>query len=144
MPAAEMGYLEEYSQDTPRLEKIFRASLMVLVAVLLLGSLYYVFFRHWREEQRAKEFLSRLQAGQYEEAYTYWGCSVKEPCRFYPYEEFLADWGLDGPLGAVKSFELGRSYGQESGVIITLRINGKPQPNLWVEEESQIVGFSPY
>jgi hypothetical protein len=29
-------------------------------------------------------------------------------------------------------------------VIIEVEINGKPQPELWVEKQSGVVGFSPY
>jgi hypothetical protein len=139
-----MGYLDDYGQGDPQRERIFKGIAILLVAAIVFGGVYYVFFRNWREERQARQFLTRLQESDFPGAYETWGCSVAEPCRYYPYEEFLKDWGPDGEIGKVESFRLGRSYEQQSGVIITLEVNGKPRPNLWVEKESKRVGFSPY
>ena len=139
-----MGYLDDYGDGDARREKVLKAIALLLVLTIFAGGIYYVFFRNWLEERQARAFLSSLQQGDYPAAYEFWGCSVDDPCPFYPYEEFLKDWGPGGPIGKVESFRLGRSYEQESGVIITLAVNGQQQPNLWVEKESKRVGFSPY
>lgn len=139
-----MTYLEEYGQADLRREKFVKALVALLLISLVLGIFYYIFFRNWREELQAKHFLRALEETRYEEAYSYWGCTVAEPCRYYPYDEFLEDWGPESPLGKVRDFHLGGSYTQKTGVIITLTINGRPQPNLWVEKESKTVGFFPY
>ncbi len=139
-----MAYLEEYGRDDARRERFFKTLVALLLISVALGLIYHVFFRNWREELQTRRFLNALQAGDYEDAYSYWGCSVEDPCRFYPYEEFIEDWGPESPLGKVEDFGLGRSYDQTSGVIITLEINGQVHPNLWVEKESKTVGFSPY
>ena len=139
-----MEFLKEYGDSDAKYEKLFDVAAIALVACLVLGVVYYVFFRNWRQEQQVHQFLGLLQQEQYPEAYTLWGCSVEKPCQYYPYEEFLEDWGPDGLVGRVKDYNLGRSYSQGSGVLITLKINGKPQPNLWVDRDTEAVGFSPY
>ena len=139
-----MAYFDEYGQEDARRERFIKILVALLLISLALWLIYYVFFRNWREEFQARRFLTAVQSGDYQDAYSYWGCSVEDPCRLYPYDEFLEDWGPDSPLGKVEDFDLGRSYEQMSGVIITLEINGQAHPNLWVEKESRTVGFSPY
>jgi hypothetical protein len=39
---------------------------------------------------------------------------------------------------------VGRSYSQQSGVIILAQVNGQKIPNLWVEKRSEVISFSPY
>ncbi len=140
-----MGYLEDYSTVTgARRETIHKALLAALLISIVGGGLLYFLFKNFFEEQQVRQFLSRLQESHYAEAYENWGCTVEEPCPSYTYEDFLEDWGPDSPLGTVRSFHLGRSSELETGVIVEIEINGKPQPELWVEKETKIVGFSPY
>ena len=140
-----MGYLDDYSTLTgARREAIHKALLGALLIAVVGGGVLYFFFKNFFEERQVRQFLAQLQESRYARAYEHWGCAVEEPCPDYTYEDFLEDWGPDSPLGAVKSFDLGRSTELETGVIVEIRINGKPQPELWVEKETKIVGFSPY
>ena len=139
-----MAYFDKYGREDARRERFFKVLVAILLISVALGIIYHVFFRNWREELRAHRFLSAVQAADYEDAYSYWGCLIEDPCRLYPFDAFLEDWGPDSPLGEVEDYSLGRSYDQTSGVIITLEINGQVQPNLWIEKETKTVGFSPY
>lgn len=139
-----MEFLGEYGQADRRYEKIVKIAGYTLLAAVVLGCIYWLFFRNWREEWRVDQFLSLLQQQKYEEAYGLWGCSIEEPCEYYPYDEFLEDWGPHSPIGKVETYEVGRAYGQEAGAIILVRVNGQPVPNLWVQKDSQAIGFSPY
>jgi hypothetical protein len=138
------SYLEEYERNSWGFGRLAKGVGYALLAAVVGYSLYWLFFRNWREEAEVKEFLGLLQAQKYEQAYETWGCKVSEPCKFYSYKSFLEDWGPESPLGAVKSFQLGRSYTQTGGVIQELTVNGKKQPNLWVESGTLIIGFFPY
>ena len=138
------SYLEEYERNSWRFGKLAKAVGYALLAAVVGYCLYWLFFRNWREENRVEEFLELVQGQQYELAYETWGCSQGEPCKFYPFDEFLEDWGPESPLGAISSYELGRSYTQEGGVIQEVTINGRKQPNLWVERGTLIISFFPY
>ena len=139
-----MEYLDGYGIADARREKLFKGAVVTLLVSVALGSLLYVWFKNYPQERRVKQFLAAIEAGDYEHAYTFWGCSVEQPCPTYPYDAFLVDWGEKSPLGPVKTFSLGRSSEQGTGVIIEVEINGKPQPELWVEKQTGVVGFSPY
>ena len=139
-----MGFLDQYDQQSWGFNRLAKAVGWVLLAGVIAYSIFWLFFRNWREERTTKEFLALLQQARYEQAYRKWGCTPEKPCRFYPYDDFLEDWGPDSPIGAVKSFSLGRSYTQTNGVIIEVEVNGKKQPNLWVEKGTEQIGFFPY
>ena len=140
-----MGYLDDYySASGARREEILKALTVTLVVTVIVGGVFYFFFKNYFEERRVSAFLTLLQEENYAAAYELWGCSIEEPCRDYNYDNFLEDWGPASPLGRVDSFRLGRSAEVGSGVIIEIRINGRSQPELWVEKESKIVGYSPY
>lgn len=139
-----MEFLDGYGVADARRERIFKAAALTLLVSVIAGSILYVWFKNYPQERRVKQFLAQLQEGDYQQAYTYWGCSVENPCPTYPYDAFLADWGENSPLGRVDTFSLGRSSEQGTGVIIEIEINGEPRPELWVEKESGVVGFSPY
>ena len=139
-----MGYLDQYEQGPRGFDKIVKAVAFLMLAGLLGYSLYWLFFRNWAEERVARTFLETVVQKEYEQAYAYWGCTIDDPCRYYPYDEFLEDWGPESPLADMKTFELGRSYTQPNGVIIEVTIDGVKQPNLWVESDTKVVGFFPY
>ncbi len=139
-----MGVLDQYNEQSWLFPKLVKAVGLALLASVIGYSLYWLFFRNWREERQVEQFLQTVQQGAYAEAYEAWGCSVAEPCRFYSYEAFLEDWGPESPLGEVSRFRLGRSYTQPGGVIVEIHINGEKQPNLWVDDENRQISYFPY
>ncbi len=138
-----MDYLDSYGSSGIVAERFAKGLLIAAVVVSMLGGTYYVFFRNWREEGQARQFFELLQAHEYGQAYGLWGCSVEEPCRYYPYGEFLEDWGPEAPYGQLDSFQIGRTYTQPGGVILRYSINGRPGAPLWVELDPPVINFAP-
>ncbi|MCY4188566.1 MAG: hypothetical protein OXD30_08790 [Bryobacterales bacterium] len=138
-----MEYLGAYGSASALFERIVKLALAALATAALLGGIYYLFFRNWREERQAKAFFELLQARRYEEAYSKWGCSVEAPCRYYPYGEFLEDWGPAAPFGELSEYSLGRSYTQPGGVILRYTINGESGDPLWIERDPPVINFAP-
>ena len=138
-----MEYLGAYGSTSVLFERIVKAAIIVLAAAALLAGTYYMSFRNWREERQAGAFFELLQERRYEEAYRMWGCSVEEPCRYYPYEEFLEDWGPEAPFGELTEYSLGRSYTQPDGVILRYTINGERGDPLWIELDPPAINFAP-
>ncbi len=138
-----MEYLGGYGTKGLLAERILKIIVLTLVLAAVLGPIYYVFFRNWPEERLAKRFFDQLRAEQYAEAYRLWGCSVEEPCRYYPYDEFLEDWGPQAPYGKLNEYSIGRSYTQPNGVILRYQINGEEGDPLWVELEPPKINFAP-
>ncbi len=138
-----MEYLGDYATKGILAERIVKVVLITLAVAALLGAVYYVFFRNWREELQARRFFDLLQSQRYAEAYVSWGCSVENPCRYYPYDEFLEDWGPDAPYGVMKDYSFGRSYTQPNGVILRYSINGTQGAPIWIERDPDKISFAP-
>jgi hypothetical protein len=139
-----MGYLDTYGVAEARKERMRRRVILTLLAVFAVSGSLYLWFKNYRQEQRVREFLVLLERGDYPAAYAMWGCKVEAPCSSYDYKSFLEDWGENSPIGKVRSFKLGRSREQGSGVIVNVTINNAPKPvRLWVEKSTGILGFAP-
>lgn len=138
-----MEFLGGYGSKGLLADRLGVTALVLVAAATALGLIYYVFFRNWREELEARRFFQLLEAQEYERAYGMWGCSVEEPCRYYPFGEFLEDWGRESPFGVVAEFTLGRSYTQPNGVILRYTVNGIEGAPLWIEHGDRRIGFAP-
>ena len=141
-----MGYLDDYAEIEARRARVFfllGRTLKIALAVLVVGGSLYLWFKNYNEEKRAEGFLTQLQGGNYPQAYSFWGCTVENPCPTYSYEDFLEDWGPAGKIGKVNSYRLGRSRAQGTGVTVAVQINNQEPLGLWVEKKDGVVGFAP-
>ena len=94
-------------------------------------------------EKRVDLFLDLLGKQNYKGAYVLWGCTDAKPCRDYPFQNFVEDWGPKGSQAGGERFHTTRSRACGSGVILTVN-SGVREEKLWVEKDDLTVGFSPY
>ena len=106
------------------------------------GASAYWFLKNWREERQAKRFFELLARQDYKTAYALWGCTDQAPCRDYPLDAFLKDWGPQSGRGNPAGFHVVKSRSCGSGVILTVE-TGKEEERLWVERKNLTLGFSP-
>jgi hypothetical protein len=142
-----MSFLEDYGEAEARKEKRerrIRRMVLAALALAVVGGSLYLWFKNYPQEQRVQEFLRLLERGDYQAAYSLWGCKVDNPCPHYDFKSFLEDWGPSSPVGKVTSFKLGRSRETGSGVIVSVTVNDKEPPlRLWVEKSNGVLGFAP-
>jgi hypothetical protein len=132
-----MTLLDAQAPKPPSLLRKYSPALMV--GVLLTGTLLYVQFRNYREEQAVVRFLTTLHEGNYQEAYKLW-----QPAASYTYADFLRDWGEQGDYGKIRGFEIleSRSKGSNT-VIVTVRINNvNPPLELLVDRKTKGLAYS--
>lgn len=137
------GYLDQYGAGEEQREKIIRRLLLLLVAIVVIGGALYWEFKNVAQEKQAKRFFELLQKHDYQAAYRLWGCTEEHPCTAYKFEEFMKDWGPQGPHGDVSSFDIVKSRACGSGVILTVNFSKGPEEKLWVEKRDNTIGFSP-
>jgi hypothetical protein len=136
------GYLDNYGAGEERREKITKRVVIGVLALLVVGGLVYSVFHTYPEERQAKRFFDFLQARDYQSAYALWGCTEANPCRDYPFTEFMKDWGPDvSPIHDADVLD-GESCG--SGVIVDVDAGKAGDKKLWVERSTRILGFPPY
>ena len=140
-----VGYLDQYGAGEERRENIVkivkRAALSLVVLVAIGGSLFFV-FHNFREERQVKQFLILLEGRDYKGAYALFGCTDAKPCRYYPFDKFMEDWGpASGSTFGGAQVTRSRSCG--SGVLLTVDFGKNQQEKLWVERADLSVGFPP-
>ncbi len=141
-----MGYLDEYSEKETQRERQrvrLKRALLITGAVLVMAGILLFLFKNYREERRVKDFLSLLERGDYQTAYSLWGCRPEAPCPNYTYKDFLEDWGAQGEVGRLQSYRLRMSRERGSGVMVPVILNGRVEKKLWVEKSNGVLGFAP-
>lgn len=138
------GYLDTYGAGDERREKRIKRVVVVVVAVLIVGGILYFLFKNFREEHQARQFLELLQKHDYQAAYRLWGCTESNPCRDYPFPEFMKDWGPQSARADVGSYKIAKSRACGSGVILTVDFGKSQEEKLWVQKDDLTIGFSPW
>jgi hypothetical protein len=136
------GYLDQYGAGEERRLKIIKVTALELVSVLIFGGLAWWFLNDYKEERRARQFFTFLAHRDYQAAYALWGCTDAHPCRDYPLNDFMKDWGPASGRGDPETFRVTKSRSCGSGVILTVEA-GNQQEKLWVERSNLVLGFSP-
>ncbi len=152
------GYLAHYGEGQEQREKRIRRW---VIAGLIVGGvlgLYLLTFKtpileryirvvqmlkNHAAEKRVELFLDLLGKRDYKAAYALWGCTDEKPCRDYPFQNFMEDWGPKSSQSAGETFHTTRSRACGSGVILTVN-SGTREEKLWAERDGLTLGFSPY
>jgi hypothetical protein len=137
------GFFDHYGAGEEQREQMIKR---VVITTLLLaasaGILYFV-FKNYRQERQVKSFLALLARQDYKAAYVMWGCTDANPCRDYPFSEFMKDWGAQSEHADASSFHITKSRSCGSGVIVTVDSGKKQEDKLWVQRDDLTIGFSP-
>jgi|SRR5579872_21207 len=138
------GYLANYGVGEEQREKTIKWLVVSgIVALIALGLLYF-FFKNFRQEHQARKFFELLQQQNYKAAYELWGCTAAKPCRDYPFESFMQDWGPNSSHTDIGSYHIAKSRSCGSGVILTVDFGKGKEEKLWVERDDLTIGFSPW
>ena len=143
MSAAMPGYLDQYGAGEERREKKIKRAVIVILVLVLAGSVLYFIFKNFRQERQVRNFLALLAEKHYQGAYALWGCTEANPCRDYPFTEFMKDWGPQSQHADPKAFHITKTRSCGSGVIVTLDSGQHQEDKLWVERKDLTIGFSP-
>jgi hypothetical protein len=139
------GYLDNYGAVDERRERTRGRILKWGAAALAVaGILYFVFhfvIPNRGERSEAARFFQLLAVRDYKQAYAMWGCTDAKPCRDYPFDSFMQDWGPEAT--PVTTFEVldGESCG--SGVIVDVDTGKAGDRKIWVERQDHILGSMP-
>ena len=143
------SYLDAYgAAEEKRVQKIklIKICSIVLVVVAGIGLVLYAIFKNYGQEAQAKSFVALLQSHDYKGAYALWGCTDARPCRDYPMDKFMSDWGPQSPHAdqSTAKIAVSQSCGG-GGVLIRLEYpNGVEPVPLWVERDTKIISFAPW
>jgi hypothetical protein len=136
------GYLDQYGAGEERRGKIIKTAVISILSLLVVGGSLMFVFHNYREERQVKDFFHLLGTRDYKAAYALFGCTEAKPCRYYPFDKFMEDWGPGSGRSGFESVRITRSRSCGSGVLLTVDY-GKNQEKLWVERQDMSIGFPP-
>jgi hypothetical protein len=137
------GYLDQYGAGDERREKIIKRLILSVLAVAIAGGTLYFLFRNYREEGKMKAFLADLRKQDYKSAYAHWGCTDAQPCKDYPFDKFMEDWGPKSPHANAAAARVLKTRSCSTSIIQVLDFGGE-EVNLIVDRKTQTVGFAPW
>jgi hypothetical protein len=114
--------------------------LIALVVALVALLTAYRLWDH-SEERAVSAFLTTLEQGNYQQAYSLW-----QPSSSYSFDDFMRGWGPQGDYGKIREFRIlsSKSRGQET-VSVMVRINNVSPPLvLLVDRKTKGLAYSPF
>lgn len=136
------GYLDQYGVGEEKRSRVIKGIAFAVVAVLVVGGIFYWYFQTFSQEREVRRFFALLAAHDYAGAYKLWGCSKAQPCRDYPMQEFMKDWGPQA-VAQPGAAHITNAESCGSGVIVKVAAPGAESKTLWVERATATLGYSP-
>jgi hypothetical protein len=133
------SYLQQYGEGDERRSRIIKTIVIASLIVATLAIAAYLFFRNYPEKQVVKQFLTEVNAHQYENAYRDWGCTPSHPCRDYNYSRFMQDWGAKGS----SPWKIASVDGCKTFVTVNVQANGAELESLAVQRGNHTLSFAP-
>jgi hypothetical protein len=136
-------FLSGYGEGEERRSKIVWRSIAAVAALLIVAAALYFTFRGYSHKRRVESFLEQLGKQNYQAAYQMWGCTPSTPCRDYPFDRFMEDWGPNSPRSILPTGIKKTKYCGH-GVIAILDTSKGEESLLWVESKDMSIGFAPW
>jgi hypothetical protein len=135
-----MELFEQYTDPGAiQRERWTKRIIIGFVFALLMGAFLYWEFKNYSQEREVKRFFEAVQAGDLRRAHEIW-----KPTANYSFEDFQRDWGARGDYGGVKEFKIVTSRSRGTDVVVTTRVNGNKEVNLWVRRSDNSFAFPPF
>jgi hypothetical protein len=146
------GYLDQYGAGEDQRNRIVLRSVIGLIVIAILATLGWYIFENHHQEGLAKQLVGSLKSGDYQAAYRAWGCAnPAKDCSGYSFRNFMEDWGPDSGKGPDEfgppdksALALTESESCNNGVMLTVNVNPRRVEKLWIDRDSDRIGFSPW
>ncbi len=137
------GYLEGYGVEDERRARIMRRIVVGGAAVVVIALVLYFSLRTYPAKREVREFLEDLRKHDYQAAYRLWGCA--QPCRDYPFDSFMEDWGPKSAFGDPSAARIEKARYCRTGVTIVTLATGQNKP-VWLvyQRSDKTLGSAPW
>lgn len=135
------SYLQQYGVEESRRNRTVKIVVISAVSVVVLALVAYLILHNFFEKRVAKDFLSEVNAGQYQKAYETWGCTAQHPCPNYDYQRFLEDWGPAKKKAG--SWQIAETDSCRSFLTVNVQAPGTELQSLAVQRSDKSLGFAP-
>jgi hypothetical protein len=145
--------LLDTSSEEPSSKRLRYAVSGVALVILVAFGIWFFFLRFVSEKHTVEHFMDAVVAQDFQRAFQIWKSHGS-----YMYQDFMADWGLEGYYGPIKSYRIESTSlppNGGSGVIVVVEVSPvQPFPDdkdprsgrnkeirLWVERSDQSLSF---
>ncbi len=144
---------DKRKENTKRNLLIGAGVLVLLTAVIGVGGFllgHGWFFSTLPAEHRVDQFLTALEAKDYDKAYAIWTNDPdwkQHPQKYeYTQKRFIEDWTTESDWGPIKSHHVDISKRTGTGVIVAARVNDSPKKMfMWYEKSNGTLTYpAPY
>ena len=139
--SASGDFMGGYGVAEARRGKLIRNIALGVIAVAIVGTLGYFYFRTYAQKQVMSEFRDLIQEQNLDAAYAMW-CPADKPCPYYSREKFAEDWGASGRYPKIAAAQAEFVDYCNEGVLFNFNYSGEPVV-LWVDNNDEIVSFAP-
>ena len=136
------GYLDTYGVSESRRGRWIKGVVFGVLAVVIVGTFTYLYFRTWSQEQALKRFFAALETQDFQGAYKMW-CPPENPCKYNPFDRFEEDWGPATPYAHGSAAKIDNIDYCGDGVVFNVSYPKADPLVLWVERSTNIISFAP-
>jgi len=136
-------YLADYGVKDQKREKRNKLIVRTVIGLVIVGGLFWYFAKTFREERLVKHFISLLESKDYKGAYALWGCTDQAPCRDYPFERFMEDWGPKSPYANAGDISTTLAESCGNSVWITIKTPKSEELGVAVDPDTKFLSFTP-
>ena len=136
------GYLDTYGAGEENRWRWVKTILLPVLAVSLVGTCGYLYFRTWSQEQTIKRFFAALENKDFQGAYKMW-CPTPSACKYNPFEKFEEDFGPATPYSHGSSAKIDNVDYCGDGVVFNVSYPNANPLVLVVNRDSGVIGFAP-
>ena len=135
------SYLQNYGAGEEQRLHLIKQIVLIAIAVIVVGSAFYLFFHNYPEKQLVKRFLAQVNQHDYQKAYSTWNCAADQTCRDYDYQRFLQDWGPSKPVSS--PWKIASVDGCSAFVTVNVQAQGSELESLSVTRGVNGIGVAP-
>ena len=136
------GYLDTYGAGEERRWRRIKLIVISALAVAIVGTSSYLYFRTWSQEQALKRFFTALENKDFQGAYRMW-CPTDSACRYNPFDMFEKDWGPGTPYSHGAAAKIDNIDYCGEGVVFNVSYPNADPLVLWVERDNNVISFAP-
>lgn len=137
------SYLQNYGAGEEARNTIIKRTILITIAVIIIGTVFHYIFHNYTEKQLVKHFLAELNAHQYKQAYQTWNCAADQTCQTYNYQHFLEDWGPAKSKQISSPWKIASVDGCNAFVTVNVKAQGSELQSLSVIRGVNGIGFAP-
>ena len=136
------GFLDTYGAGEERRGRWIKWTVLSVLAVAIVSTCSYLYFRTWTQEQTLKRFFATLESRDFRGAYKMW-CPTADFCRYNPFDKFQQDWGPSTPYSHGSAAKVDNIDYCGEGVVFNISYPNADKLVLWVERATNIISFAP-